>query len=304
MAVFDGDVGLARATTRARPPPRIVRASPSLSTLASPGNLLGAPVRDVGTLAGGFNPTCSVTFRLFSDAGCTAQVFTSTNPVSAGMATSGWFTPAATGTYAWTATYSGDANNNPATSACGAPGESVTIAPFESPAFTRVITGDLLGPLTVASGESVLITSARVVGPVTVSAGGALTIVNSKIYRGVVVDQPRFLSICGTEVSGAPSAQALGVTGAAVPVRIGDPANGCAGNRFAARVNLTGNLATTFAANGVSANLTVDGNGPGSTVLRANIVLGTLACTGNDPAPDNAGQPNTAGAKTGQCAGV
>lgn len=54
----------------------------------------------------------------------------------------------------------------------------------------------------------------------------------------------------------------------------------------------------------VSAGVAVNGSGPWNTVLRANTVMGTLACTANDPAPVNGGQPNTAGAKTGQCAGV
>jgi hypothetical protein len=37
------------------------------------------------------------------------------------------FTPAAPGTYRWTAAYSGDANNNSVSSACNAPNESVTV---------------------------------------------------------------------------------------------------------------------------------------------------------------------------------
>lgn len=31
------------------------------------------------------------------------------------------------------------------------------------------------------------------------------------------------------------------------------------------------------------------------------MVFATLACSGNDPAPTNSGQPNTAATKTGQC---
>ncbi len=40
---------------------------------------------------------------------------------------SGNFTPAAVGTYYWTAAYSGDANNLPATTFCGDPGESSVV---------------------------------------------------------------------------------------------------------------------------------------------------------------------------------
>jgi hypothetical protein len=247
----------------------VAKASPTITTAASAGNLLGAPVRDIATLGGGFNPTGNVTFRLYSDASCTAEIFTSTAVLSAGTATSAWFTPSATGTHQWVATYPGDANNNAARGACGDPGEAVTIAPFAPPTFTRIITGDVLGPVTVGSAESVLVTDARVVGPIDVGPGGALTVVSSKIQRGVVASQPRFLSICGTEISGPPPAQALGVSGTDVPIRIGDPANGCAPNRFAGHVNLTDILATTFARNIVSGSATFADSGPGNTVLLA-----------------------------------
>ena len=58
-----------------------------------------------------------MTFRLFSDSTCCTQVFTSTNPLSGSSATSDWYTPAAVGTYYWTAAYGGDRANSPASSA-------------------------------------------------------------------------------------------------------------------------------------------------------------------------------------------
>ena len=282
----------------------VAKASPTISTQASPGGLLGVPVRDVATLAGGNNPTGSVTFRLFSDSTCATQVFTSTNALVGTTATSGWFTPAAPGTYSWTAVYGGDANNSPATSPCRAPNESVTITPFTAPAPTRTLTGDVLGPITVNAGQSVLMTDARVVGPVVVNPGGALTVVNSRISGGVTADGPSFLSICGSQLAGPTGGQALGVSNAGVPIRTGDPARGCAGNRFAGDVNLTGNLAVTFGANIVSRNVNVSSNGPGATVVKANSIFGALACAANNPAPTNAGQVNTAASKTGQCAAL
>ncbi|MFN2505694.1 MAG: beta strand repeat-containing protein [Acidimicrobiales bacterium] len=308
-AVYNGDANNNAATSPCGAPNEsvtITKASPTIATQASPGNLLGAAVRDVATLSGGVSPTGDVTFRLFSDNTCTTQVFTSTNPVSGGTATSGDFTPAAAGTYYWTAVYNGDANNNAATSPCGAPNESVEITPFQAPPFTKTITGDMLGPVTVGAGESVLITNARVVGPVTVEPGGALTVVGSRIARGITADAPSFFSLCGTEVSGPSPTPgvALSVTNATVPIRVGDPASGCAGNRFAGHVVLTGNLAVIFGANAVSHNATINTNGPGNTVIKANTVSGTLACSGNNPPPTNSGQVNTAGAKTGQCAAL
>jgi Tol biopolymer transport system component len=281
------------------------KASPTITTDASPGNLVGAPVRDTATLAGGNSPTGNVTFRLFSDASCATEVFTSTNNLSGLSATSDWFIPASAGTYRWTAVYNGDANNNSATSPCNAPNESVTLTAFQAPAYTQTVNGDVAGPLTVTSGQSVLINAgARVLGPVTVNPGGALTVVNARISRGVVVDNPSFLSVCGSEISGPPPAQALGVSNATVPIRIGDPATGCAGNRFTGQVILTANLGVTFGSNQVSHNATINNGGPAATVIKANNVFGTLTCTGNNPAPTNAGQANTAAAKTGQCAGL
>jgi hypothetical protein len=233
-------------------------------------------------------------------------VFTSTNALAGLTATSDWFTPAAAGTYYWTAAYNGDANNNTATSPCNAPNESTVITPFQAPPYTKTITGDFLGPLTVTAGESVLITAARVVGPVTVNPGGALTIVNSQITRGITANAPGFFSLCGTKVAGpmpAPTT-ALTVTNAAVPVRVGDPASGCAGDQFAGKVVLTANLAVTFGANIVSESATIGNNGAGNTVVKANTLYGALACTGNNPPPTNAGQSNIAGSKSGQCSAL
>ncbi|MFN2607087.1 MAG: beta-propeller fold lactonase family protein [Acidimicrobiales bacterium] len=281
--------------------------TPTVATQASPGNLLGAPVRDTATVSGGSSPTGSVTFKLFSDAGCATQVFTSTNPVGAGSATSDAFTPTAAGTYRFIASYSGDANNNPVTSACGAANESVVIAPFTPPPPTRTVTGDFLGPLTVNAGESMVITNARVVGPVTVNPGGSLTVVNSQISRGIVANGPSFFSVCGSQISGPSTTpgQGIVVSGATVPIRIGDPATGCALNRVAGDVTLTGNTAgLTLGANIVSGNVTVNNNTVGTDVVKANNVFKALACAGNAPAPTNAGQPNTASSKSGQCVGL
>jgi hypothetical protein len=280
----------------------VTRASPTISTQASAGGPVGTPVRDTATLAGGASPTGTVMFRLFREDTCTNQVFTSTNALSGVAATSDWFTPGAAGTYFWTAVYSGDANNNPATSPCKAANESVTIGAFQAPPPTQTITGDFPGSVTVNAGQSLLISNARVAGPVTVNPGGALSMVNSQVSRGITATAPSFFSLCGTSVSGPPPATAVRVTGALVPVRIGDPAAGCAGNRFAGQVNVSGNLAVTFGANTVSHNVAIDNNGPGAIVVKANNVFGTLGCAGNNPAPTNAGHVNTAAAKSGQCA--
>jgi hypothetical protein len=284
----------------------ITKATPTISTQASPGGMVGVSLTDTATVSGGASPTGTVTFRLFSDNACTTQVFTSTNALAGATATSGSFTPAGPGTFHWTATYNGDANNNTVSAPCNAPNESAVVTPFAPPAPTSTLTGNVAGPVTVNAGESVHVTNARVTGPITVNPGGALVLTNSQVTNGVVATSPSFLSICGSQIS-APSgnlAQGVVVSGATVPIRIGDPANGCATNRVAGDVSLTGNTGgLTFGSNIVSRHVTVNNNA-GAVVIKGNTVFQTLACSGNNPAPTNAGQTNAAASKTGQCSGL
>lgn len=251
------------------------------------------------------NPTGVVIFKLYSDVNCVNEAAeTITRPLVNRTATAD--TILITGTYYWRAVYTGDANNNPASHPCNAPDETVVVSPFAPPPFTRVITGDSVGPVTVNAGESLQIINARVVGPMIVNPGGSLVVVNSDISRGIVATSPRFLTICGSRVSGPSANQALGVFDAHVPVVIGgDFQIGCAGNRFAGDVNLIGNFALTFNSNIVVGNVTVNNNGPGNTQLRSNNITGTLACSGNlrlDPTRPLS--RNVAGARSGQCAGA
>lgn len=177
-------------------------------------------------------------------------------------------------------------------------------------ACTTTLTGDVLGPVTVNGTDNVCIVDARVVGPVTVKPGGALTVstspmsaVTTQISQGIVADAPSYLSVCGSRVSGPSTSpgQGIVVSNASGPVRIGDPANGCALNRVAGDVTLTGNTAgLTLGSNIVSGNVTVNNN-TGTSVIKANNIYKTLACSGNIPSPTNVGQLNTAAFKTGQC---
>ncbi|MDQ2826197.1 MAG: hypothetical protein M3Y04_04445, partial [Actinomycetota bacterium] len=60
----------------------------------------------------------------------------------------------------------------------------------------------------------------------------------------------------------------------------------------------------TLGANIVSGNVTVSNNTVGTDVVKANNILKALGCAGNTPPPTNAGQTNTAGSKSGQCASL
>jgi YVTN family beta-propeller protein len=278
--------------------------NPTITTQASPSNLEGTVFTDTATVTGGVNPTGEVVFTTYSDPNCVNQTGGNAiiRPLVNGTATAEAFLPV--GTTYWRAVYTGDANNNPATHPCNAPGESVVVRPFAPPPFTRVITGDLTGPVTVNSGDSVQIINARVVGPITVNPGGSLVIENSQISGGIVATSPGFLRICGSQVSGPRGGgAALSVSDSIVPIVIGDVPNGCAGNRFAGNVNLIDNYGVTFNNNIVSANLTVNNGGPANTQLRQNTIFGNLACSGNNPF--DATRPNIRntvnGTRSGQC---
>ncbi|MDR3633653.1 MAG: Ig-like domain-containing protein [Isosphaeraceae bacterium] len=105
-------------------PPCQIKADPKLPTTPSAGGWLGTMLNDSATVTGGNNPIGTVTFSLYgpgtscdSDAIYTQQVSLDEGTVAA--TTSPGFEALAPGTYEWTATYSGDDYNNPASSGCG-----------------------------------------------------------------------------------------------------------------------------------------------------------------------------------------
>jgi hypothetical protein len=102
----------------------IPKNSPTLPTSPSAAGPIGTVLNDTATVTGGFNPTGSIVFNLFGpdDVGCDGTaVYTQTVALTGNSATtSPGYTTAAAGTYAWTASYAGDANNNSASSGCTA----------------------------------------------------------------------------------------------------------------------------------------------------------------------------------------
>lgn len=99
------------------PPPPL-----TLATTPSPSAPSGATISDSATVSGGLSPSGTVTFELFGpgNPGCMGTpIATTTGTLVAQSTTSGSVTAGAVGTYQWVATYGGDANNGPITSACG-----------------------------------------------------------------------------------------------------------------------------------------------------------------------------------------
>jgi hypothetical protein len=139
-------------------PPVTTQASPQTGIVGS-----AVTVSDSATVFGndGVVPTGTVTFTLWTDNSCKtaatgapgstfanpspAEPLTSnaSSPASASGAYSTSWTPPAPGSYFWTASYSGDGNYNPATSACGDSHELVTVAKASPTLNTIMFLGDI-----------------------------------------------------------------------------------------------------------------------------------------------------------------
>ena len=140
----------------------VAPASPTMTTTASPAVTLGttAPtLSDSAVLAGGLNPTGSLVFTLTGPGGFT---YTQTDTVR-GNSTYTASTPLATtgtvaGTYTWSVTYEGDANNNAAIDQGGAIEQTVvssaspTLVTTASAAITLGTTAPTLSDSAVLSG--------------------------------------------------------------------------------------------------------------------------------------------------------
>ncbi len=127
----------------------VANAAPSLTTNATASATVGEPIADTATLAGGHAPTGTITFRVYGPdnatcAGSPAQTLTATVNAGNGNYGSGNYTTSQAGVYRWTAEYSGDANNNPASSACNAANEISTVGK-ETPALTTAASNGVHG---------------------------------------------------------------------------------------------------------------------------------------------------------------
>jgi hypothetical protein len=130
VATYNGDVNNSSLSCGPTDEPVAVKAQPSISTTQQPASApIGSSIADQATVTGGSNPTGTVIFRLYNNATATGSpLFTDTEPLSAGSATSATYATTATGTYYWVATYNGDANNFIASAGAASEPVSVTKA--------------------------------------------------------------------------------------------------------------------------------------------------------------------------------
>ncbi len=130
VATYNGDSKNAPVSSDPTSEPvSITPASPTINTTQQPATAtVGASIADMATVSGGFNPTGTVTFYLYNNSTATGTpLFTDTESLSGGAATSAAYTATATGTDYWVATYNGDSNNSAVTS--GAALEPVVLTP-------------------------------------------------------------------------------------------------------------------------------------------------------------------------------
>jgi hypothetical protein len=113
---------------------------PALSAAPSGGGPAGSTtVTDTATLAGGHDPTGSIQFHLYGPSTTAACTGTPVDTQSVTVSGDGSYTtpagatPSRVGSYWWTASYGGDAANNPAVTSCGAESVAITKA---SPSIT------------------------------------------------------------------------------------------------------------------------------------------------------------------------
>ena len=104
----------------------VENANPVVTTTPDPSSgTVGVTLGDAAALSGGFNPTGEIAFNLFapSDPACEGTPALTNEVTVTGNGdyhTSSGFASNAVGIWHWTAAYSGDDNNNPASTACAA----------------------------------------------------------------------------------------------------------------------------------------------------------------------------------------
>lgn len=168
----------------------LTKGTPTISSAATPtGVVLGASATDLANVSGGYAPSGTVTYTAYSDAGCTVQVFNSTEPLGTSSAE---FTPSALGLYQWIANYSGNVNNYGVATVCGA--DPLGVFDFN---VSLVASGTTLaqgGSLTMTVSVSLVPGSATIALP-------AVPLTLSGLPSGVVaVGFPTSLSIGSSQV--------------------------------------------------------------------------------------------------------
>jgi YVTN family beta-propeller protein len=196
VATYNGDSNNSAVTSGAAlEPVTVSKASPVISTSQQPASAtVGTSIFDVASVSGGFSPTGTVTFNLYSSATLqnpSTLLFSNTQTLSGGTAASAGYTTAAAGTDYWVATYNGDSNNSaalepvtvtipPPSLNCISTYSSEVGVPFNSPAIAvtggtqpytfSVATGSLPAGLTLNTSTGAITGTPTATGAFTIQA--------------------------------------------------------------------------------------------------------------------------------------
>jgi hypothetical protein len=200
IASYSGDANNNEFTTQCNDPnetSEVGKASPTVTTVATPTASAGETISDEATLTGssGSNATGTITFTVFgpNNATCTGV------GIPAGSATvtgDGTYSSDAVpvvlaGTYRWIASYSGDANNNEFTTQCNDPNETSEVGKA-SPTLTTT-------PNPTSGTEGVVLNDAATlaggVGPTPVGPTGVITFRLFDPNQTGCTGTPRYLQI-------------------------------------------------------------------------------------------------------------
>ncbi|HEU4393832.1 MAG TPA: hypothetical protein VFR04_09405 [Solirubrobacterales bacterium] len=127
-AHYSGDLDNPAADSTCSAASTVSKKSPGVEGTASAG-VVNTAIHDEATVTDGFSPTGEVVFKVYgpSDTGCLTPLETDAVPLQSGSATSADFLPQQAGEFRWTAEYAGDANNEAASTACGAANQSSAV---------------------------------------------------------------------------------------------------------------------------------------------------------------------------------
>jgi hypothetical protein len=184
-------------------PEAVTLASPAINT--TPGGTVtigsGAKLTDSANLSGGFNPTGTITFTLYSPSNAVVDTETVNISGNGTYGTPNGYFPSATGTYQWVASYSGDANNNPVGSNRGDEPEAVRPA---SPAVN-----------TIPGGTVVIGSGAKLTDSATLSGGfnPAGTITFTLYSPGNTVVDTEMVAVSGNGTYSTPNGYQPAMTG-------------------------------------------------------------------------------------------
>ncbi|MBV8395798.1 MAG: hypothetical protein JO064_06020, partial [Actinobacteria bacterium] len=300
-ASFAGDVNNNAAASACGSEKVVVSpASPTITTSSSGGIALGGTVSDSSGLAGSVNLTGAgtVTFNLYgpsATAVCTGTpVYTKTlSAVSTnGPFASGAYAPVSTGTYWWTATFSGDANNNTAATACGS--EFVTVIPANANQTVgagqtlQLSGGTLHGTVTVQPGGTLLLNGGTLTGQVN-ATGGTVNVSSGSLNGNVQLSSGATLNLSGGTIAGNVQGQdtsGVSITGGSVqgnvqtqigPVTVGSGAT------------VTGNVQTQGGSINVGGSVSgdVQFNAPGNSTACATVALASSASVAGNVSVQN-----------------